>query len=443
MTAVLLAACVGSAELGTSMGPGTSTGSGSSSGTTDGANSATGQDANPPDHCQPAEAGVAWRDDASVDLGEIAIEGELEVYAAEYPLPGPTEGLWSQWGQGIAVGDGRHFSAVGDHLGLDGNSWFFVYDPGDRSLTRFADVLSLVPHQNGAFGYGKVHAQMVVDECGSVWVPTYWGTRRDLAYENGYEGDRLFEIDPEAATIADHGPIAGERGMSALAIAADGRTIVASAVEGEPKIGVLTAYDIVTDTVVSQVDDPRQVGFRALGVDPAGRGILYSIGDGRLALVDPTTEEATDLDLEMPGDWLRAITLPGPDGTAYGVTTNRDVELMFSLSATGEVGELGDPGGYTTSLAMTPDGGRVFWLPDAHGNAWEDGATVLAMDNATGQITEVVSLTGPFQDELGLRPGGTYSIVYDDGKLILGVNASTLDDDSGWGTVVLVVIEGI
>jgi hypothetical protein len=34
-------------------------------------------------------------------------------------------------------------------------------------------------------------------------------------------------------------------------------------------------------------------------------------------------------------------------------------------------------------------------------------------------------------------------MVYDDGRLIIGVNASSLDDDSGFGTVVLVGVEGV
>jgi hypothetical protein len=92
---------------------------------------------------------------------------------------------------------------------------------------------------------------------------------------------------------------------------------------------------------------------------------------------------------------------------------------------------------------MTPDGGRIFWMPEAHGGAWEVGAAIMSMDTSTGEITEVVSLLDPFEESLDLLPGGTYSIVYDEGRLILGVNASDLDDDSGFGTVVLVVVEGV
>jgi len=394
--------------------------------------------------CEPAADGVAWRDDATIGLEQISNEDGIEVYAAEYPLPGPTEGLWTQWGQGIALGDGRHLSAVGDHLGADANSYFFVYDSEQRIVTRFGDVLSVVPHEDGAFGYGKIHAQMAMDNCGSIWAATYWGTRDDLTYENGYEGDRLLEIEPNARTISDRGAVAGEFGIPTMTMAGDGRTLVAGSVDvdsSEPDRGVLTVYDTSTEKTVTQVDDPRHEGFRALGIDPMSGNIFYSIGDNRLAAVDPVSGEFADLDVTLPGWWLRSVTRPAPDGTVYGAAD--DEPALFSISPSGKLTDLGDPGGTTTSIAMTPDGSRIFWMPEAHGGAWEVGAVVNSMDTASGDITEVTSLLDPFEEELGLLPGGTYSIVYHDGRLILGVNASPLADDSGFGTVVLVVIEGV
>ncbi len=394
--------------------------------------------------CAPASDGVPWRDDDSVTLEEIAATDRVTVHAARYPLPGPTDGLWSQWGQGIALGDGRHLSAVGDHLGIDANSYFFEYDSASRTLTRFADVLSSVPHEDGTFGYGKVHAPMVRDRCGLVWAATYWGTRDDLAYENGYEGDRLLAIDPDGKTITDHGAVAGEYGLPAMTITGDGLTIVIGSVDvesGDTDRGVLTVFDTAGAQTVEQVDDPQQEGFRALGIDPVGGGVMYSIGDGRLAALDPGSGGTTELDVDLPGYWLRAITRPAENGTVYGASD--DEPVLFSIDAAGELEELGDPGGTTTSIAMTPDGSRIFWMPEAHGGAWEVGAPIMEMDTSTGEVTEVISLLDPFEEALDLLPGGTYSMVYDNGSLIVGVNASDLDDDSGFGEVVLVAVEGV
>lgn len=68
---------------------------------------------------------------------------------------------------------------------------------------------------------------------------------------------------------------------------------------------------------------------------------------------------------------------------------------------------------------------------------------VRGLHTATGEVEAVVGLVDPFKEDFGLLPGGTYSIVFHDGRLILGVNASPLDNDSRFGTVVLMVIEGL
>ena len=228
--------------------------------------------------------------------------------------------------------------------------------------------------------------------------------------------------------------------MPALAISTDGHTLVAVAVDAETDTAVLASYDTSTDTVLDELDDPRQVGFRSLAVDDTG-AVLYSIGGRGLASFSRESNEPVDTATRMPGDWLRAVTPLTVDGTSFGVT--QDDRALFTLFSDGAAEPLGDPRGYTTSLAMTNESDRIFWLPNAHGGAWEVGAKVLGMDTANGEVSELVSLGPMFEEKLGLRAGGTYSIVYDQGRLILGVNASTVDDDSGFGTVVLVVIKGV
>lgn len=379
-----------------------------------------------------------------VEMTEIGSDGELRMWAAEYPVPGPTDGLWSQWGQGVVGADGQHYSGVGDHLGADGNSYLFRYNPSSRRLERFSDVLSLVDHQPGAWGYGKIHAQMVADQCGSVWAFTYWGTRRDLEYGNGYEGDLLIEIDTLEQTIMTHGAVAGRRGVPSMIGVDGGRYLVGEAVDPASNDGDLLLFDTATGEVVRHVDDPRHIGFRALARD-ADDKVLYSVGSGELGAIDASTGEIDEVDSTLPtegeGDFLRASTPPSPSGTFFGVT--KDSETIFAMDRDGSVETLGPSDGYTASLAMSEDGTSIYWLPGAHGDAWEDGAAIRVMDTTTGEVEAVVELREPFEEHLGLLPGGTYSIVYDEGRLILGVNASPLDDDSGFGTAVLVVIEGV
>src|SRR5690606_38687808 len=122
--------------------------------------------------CSPIPDGHPWEEAGTVDLEQIGEENGLSIWAAEYPLPGPTEGLWSQWGQGTFASNGLHYSGVGDHRGVDGNSYLFEYDPMARRLSRILDVLSLVDHETGTWGFGKLHSQMVTDACGRIWAHT-------------------------------------------------------------------------------------------------------------------------------------------------------------------------------------------------------------------------------------------------------------------------------
>src|SRR5439155_1514910 len=82
-------------------------------------------------------------------------------------------------------------SAMGDELGVNGNSYLFAYDPAHQRLTRFSDVLSHTDHASGDFGYGKIHGQIVPGRCGDAYFATYWGTRDGLKYTSTYRGHML------------------------------------------------------------------------------------------------------------------------------------------------------------------------------------------------------------------------------------------------------------
>jgi hypothetical protein len=390
-----------------------------------------------PSDCRSQSGGVGWQESESVFLKKIDSDGGYEVYAAEYPFPGPTEGLWSQWGQGVVLPDGRHFSAVGDHLGVDGNSHLFVYEPESKILTRFMDVLSVVDRPDGSWGFGKIHAQMVVDRCQRIWAATYWGTRSGI---REYEGDHMILIDPRLGTVVDQGIVSEGRGVPSMNVTDNGSLLVVEAVDPASDTGRLVSWDTEGLANDSHLEEPDHLGFRALAVDVQGR-VIFSAGSAQLATWDVEANIARPLTDDLPGDWMRAVTNPGPDGTLYAVT--QDPPALFALRSSGAVEVLGDPGGYTTSLGYDEAGGRVFWMANAHGGAWKSGAAVMTLDTETGQISEVLRLRDAFESELGLLPGGTYSMVYSEGTVVIGVNASDIGDDSGFGTVVLVVVEGL
>ncbi|MGH8947600.1 MAG: hypothetical protein ACRDXF_01985, partial [Acidimicrobiia bacterium] len=131
------------------------------------------------------EAFVGGPSTEMIDLGEV---NGMPVEGAVYPRPDYPGEPWTMWGQGVALADGRFLSAIGDHIGPDGNSFIYEYDPNAGTLATLGDLLSYVDHTPGSWGYGKVHGQMVNGPCGEVYFASYWGTNRDLVYDESYRG---------------------------------------------------------------------------------------------------------------------------------------------------------------------------------------------------------------------------------------------------------------
>jgi hypothetical protein len=371
------------------------------------------------------------------------------VAMVRYPRPDRRAGgtnPWSQWGQGLVLRDGRFLSAMGDHRGADGNSYLFVFDPRTRRLTRFTDVLSHVDHRNGEWGYGKIHAQIVDGPCGDAFLATYWGSRTDLRYTDEYRGDLLFRLDPSDLSLHSLGAPVPEHGIASLAALGRNELLYGEATLPDPTgpdrghdQGAFFVYDAKKGRVVFRSDDPSHAEFRNILVDKKGRAYVAGEG-GHLLVYEPGAASLRESKERLPGGgYLRASTRPAPDGTVYGVTENP--EEFFALSPDGSIRALGRARGYTASMALDPDGSRFYYVPGAHGDAYEQGTPVVAVDTATGKQEVVAELNDLARDHLGLTLGGSYNIAVDrTGRtLYVGLNAGATRDDP-WGEVVLAVV---
>jgi len=336
------------------------------------------------------------------------------------------------------MANGMFWSAVGDHLGADGNAYVYAYDPESHRLTEMVSVLDVVPHEPGEWGFGKIHAQMVTDPCGRIWFATYWGSRRGLQYTKTYQGDRLLVIDPVRREVADMGVLLRHHGVPSLA--AWGKLLYAEAADpGRTVGGAFVVYDTERREVIFSSDDDAHRGFRSIAVDGDGRA-YFSVGNGQLAVYDPQENEIVDTIGGLPGAFLRAAAT-APDGTVYAVT--RRPEVFFSLGDGAGLRVLSAAAGYTTSLAIASDGRTAYSVPGAHGDAYELGAPLVALDTRTGRQRTVAELEGAVEQELQLRLGGSYDVVLgaSDRTLYVGMNASGLSDQSGFGEAVLLVVE--
>jgi|GEM_PF-524695 len=104
-----------------------------------------------------------------------------------HPRPNYQGDPWSQWGAALLASDGRFYSAIGDHKGIDGNSYLYEYDPITRKLSAVGDILTATSHVPGAFGHGKIHSP-ITEYNGYLYMTSYWGTRTGLNFNKDYQG---------------------------------------------------------------------------------------------------------------------------------------------------------------------------------------------------------------------------------------------------------------
>ena len=378
----------------------------------------------------------------AVSLGPV---NGHQVDAVVYPRPDQRGDPWSQWGQGLVLDDGRFLSAAGDHLGADGNSYLFMYDPGRRRIVRFTDVLSHVHHRKGEWGYGKIHAQMVRESCRTALIATYWGTDKDLRYGGSYRGDHLFRLDTTTLKLENVDVPVPKHGIPTLAGDLRRGLLYGEAVVPTPadatgsEQGAFFAYDIAAHRIAFRADDERLTGLRNVMVDKDGAAYLAAAG-GRLLVYEPGSEALRVVRERLPGGGtLRASTKPGPDGSVYGVTARP--QRLFALRPDGRIDDLGPAGRYTTSMALAPDGSRFFYVPGAFGDSSKEGTPLVAVDTKSGKATTVAKLNDVVERKLGLTLGGSYSVAIDrsGARLYIGINAGR-DREDAWGEVVLLVV---
>lgn len=396
------------------------------------------------DGCRQSSA-PATPDGPSAEAVSLGRVNGHEVEAVVYPRPDERGDPWSQWSQGLALEDGRFLSAAGDHYGPDGNSYLFVYDPQQRRLVRFSDVLSQVEHRKGEWGYGKVHAQIVAGSCGDAFVATYWGTDKNLTYGGSYRGDLLFRLDTSSLELELLDVPVPQHGIPTLAGFTPEGLVYGEAATPTPanaagsEQGAFFAYDVTARKIAFRADDERLNGFRNVMVGADGTAYVAA-RDSRLLVYEPGSETLRLHPEPLPGGTLRASTSPGPDGTVYGVT--QDPARLFALRPDGTIDDLGPARGYTASLALASDGRRFFYVPGAHGNSAKQGTPLIAVDTKTGEQTTVATLNKAAEQKLGLTLGGSYSVAVDPSgdRVYIGLNAGR-DPEDPWGEVVLVVVD--
>ena len=340
--------------------------------------------------------------------------------------------LWSVWGTGCVGPDGCFYSAMGDHGGPDGETIIYQLDPEERAIRRVFSFQALMGHKPGDWGYGKIHGWLCADREGWIYFGGYWGNRpeeKDL--NERYVGGVVARYNIYTG-IAEHfgSPVPGvswyvhdtdtERGLMYL-LGTDNS---------------FACYDLNTRQLKYHGSQDIQYSKVGLIVDTE-KGMAYFSANSpegvRFARYDPTSNTVSLTGALIPGNGAAYahINRRAADGCFYCMTPAG--RLSSFNPETEEVEDLGwnfAQGIYTFGpMGLSPGGRYIYYVPGAHGTAWEIGTPIVQYDTKARQRKVLAFLTSYYRSKYDYRFGGTHgiSISADGSTLFIPMNGSALE----------------
>lgn len=346
--------------------------------------------------------------------------------------------LWSSWGDICLASDGRVYCAIGDHgKDVEGDARCFIYcwDPKTHKLTQVVDMNKVVPPKAGRPSWSKVHAKVDEGRDGKIYFSCTLndGNRAKLpthGWDTELPGGQLYQYDPTTGETKVYASLPPKRCTATSALNRERNIWWCNLEAGEGN--ALWALDLTTKKPLYQAAD-GSLGFnRAFAI--ARDGSIYFNGTDRiqkftLASGEVETKKATFGD--SPG--MRCASRETSDGYIYGVM-HKSTELFRYSLKDDEMKLLGPvflAGGYTTVIELSPDEKYLYYLPGAHGRAYQSGTPILRYERATGKQTVLAFLGPACEKAFGYVPGGTYGMkVSADGKtLYVNFNGHMVETD--------------
>jgi hypothetical protein len=129
---------------------------------------------------------------------------------------------------------------------------------------------------------------------------------------------------------------------------------------------------------------------------------------------------------------MRCATRESSTGMIYGSTHKTNQLFRYDVK-NDELTLLGPnwlTGQYTTVMELSPDERFLYYLPGAHGRAWEHGTPVVQYEITTGQRKVIAFLAETFERQHRYVPGGTYGIKLsrDGGTLFINFNGHAAEE---------------
>lgn len=387
----------------------------------------------------PPEA-AATRGDAGVTPFVVAKEAptvELAFHGNLGPAPAARR-LWSSWGDICLAGDGSVYVGIGDHgHDADGDARCFVYrwDPAEKTLTKIVDMNEVVTPRPGQPAWSKVHAKIDEGTDGKIYfccTLNAGNAAGDPKYQwtDELPGAQLYQYDPTTGKTIVFANLPPKRCTATSRFDAE-RNIWWCNLEAGGG-GALYGVDLTTKQVVYQSPD-GVVSFNRNFALAADGTIHFNGADGNIMRLDPAAQRITNTGAVIPdAPGMRASTRQSSRGDIFGAThkTNQLFRYRPDEKQVELLGPTWGLGQYTTVMALSPDERFVYYLPGAHGKAWQYGTPVVQYEIATGTRKVLAFLAPAIEARIKYVPGGTYGVKLsgDGGTLYVNFNGHAADE---------------
>lgn len=344
--------------------------------------------------------------------------------------------LWSSWGDICMASDGRVYCGIGDHgndAGGDARCFIYCWDPESSTLQQVVDMNKVVPPKPGQPAWSKVHAKIDEGLGGKI----YFNATLNAGNRAGQEqyqwtedlpGGQLYQFDPDTGETVVFASLPPKRCSATSRLDRDRNIWWCNLEAGNGD--ALWGLDLSSKKVVFQSDDGAVLFNRNFALTSDG-SILFN-GESGLWKLDSKSKSLRHTGTsfgEAPG--MRASTRESKAGIFYGSTHKTNEFFQYDVARNELVlqGFNWLTGQYTTVMVLSPDERFVYYLPGAHGRAWQHGTPVVQYDIATGQRKVIAFLAETFAAEYGYVPGGTYGIKlsHDGGTLYVNFNGHPVD----------------
>ncbi|NQV26163.1 MAG: DUF2920 family protein [Rhodopirellula sp.] len=344
--------------------------------------------------------------------------------------------LWSSWGDIAIAKDGRVYCGIGDHgKDAEGDARCFIYcwDPKSKTLKQVVDMNKVVPPKAGQPAWSKVHAKIDEGADGKIYFNATLnaGSRagdEQYHWNEQLPGGQLYQYDPKTEKTVVFASLPPKRCSATSRLDRERNIWWCNLEAGDGD--ALWGLDLGTRQPVFQTPDGT-VAFNRNFMLTADGSILFN-GEGGVWKYDSSLKSLRKTGVsfgDAPG--MRASTRESKAGIIFG-STHKTNELFQYDVARDEVKMLGLnwlTGQYTTVMVLSPDERFVYYLPGAHGKAFQHGTPVVQLDVVSGQQKIIAFLAEPMADEIGYVPGGTYGIKLsaDGGTLFVNFNGHPVD----------------